>query len=75
MLRNPKTGRGLTVPLQDPVKRGTLRAILRQTGLEVDGFLELRNRSRLPSIRLGRELTAEDVRELDDLGVPVRIVS
>jgi predicted RNA binding protein YcfA (HicA-like mRNA interferase family) len=41
MLRHPGTGRGLTVPMHDPVKRGTLRAIIRQAGLEVDEFLAL----------------------------------
>ncbi len=38
ILRSPMTGRGVTVPLHDPVKRGTLAAILRQVGIDADEF-------------------------------------
>lgn len=31
----------LTVPAHDPVKRGTLRRIIRDAGLTVEEFLEL----------------------------------
>lgn len=39
MLRHPGSGRGVTVPMHNPVKRGTLRAIIRQAGLDVDDFV------------------------------------
>lgn len=32
---------GITVPNQREIKRGTLRAIIRQAGLSVDEFVEL----------------------------------
>lgn len=41
ILRSPTTGRGVTVPLHKPVKRGTLAAILRQVGIELDEFISL----------------------------------
>ena len=34
---------GITVPLANPVSRGTLRAIIRQAGLTVDDFVSLLN--------------------------------
>jgi predicted RNA binding protein YcfA (HicA-like mRNA interferase family) len=40
-MRNPGTGRGVTVPLHSTVKRGTLAAILRQAGLHSDEFAAL----------------------------------
>jgi predicted RNA binding protein YcfA (HicA-like mRNA interferase family) len=38
VMRKPDTGRGATVPLHTTIKRGTLAAILRQTGLSPDEF-------------------------------------
>jgi predicted RNA binding protein YcfA (HicA-like mRNA interferase family) len=38
VMRNPDTGRGVTVPLHTTVKRGTLAAILRQAGVNQDEF-------------------------------------
>jgi predicted RNA binding protein YcfA (HicA-like mRNA interferase family) len=32
---------GITVPMANPVSRGTLRAIIRQAGLTVDEFVSL----------------------------------
>lgn len=40
-MRNAETGRGTTVPLHKVVKRGTLAAILRQTGMDVAEFADL----------------------------------
>jgi predicted RNA binding protein YcfA (HicA-like mRNA interferase family) len=41
VMRNSDTGRGATVPLHKVVKRGTLAAILRQTGIDADEFADL----------------------------------
>jgi predicted RNA binding protein YcfA (HicA-like mRNA interferase family) len=41
ILRNLINGKGVTVPLHDPVKRGTLAAILRQVGTDAETFLKL----------------------------------
>lgn len=35
-----KGNRHLTVPLHDPIKRGTLRSAIRQSGLTVEEFLK-----------------------------------
>jgi predicted RNA binding protein YcfA (HicA-like mRNA interferase family) len=41
VLRHADTGRGTTVPLHKVVKRGTLAAILRQTGIDAAEFEDL----------------------------------
>jgi predicted RNA binding protein YcfA (HicA-like mRNA interferase family) len=41
VMRHPDTGRGTTVPLHKVVKRGTLAAILRQTGIDAAEFAGL----------------------------------
>ncbi|MGH3749817.1 MAG: type II toxin-antitoxin system HicA family toxin [Micromonosporaceae bacterium] len=41
ILRHPTTGRGVTVPLHSPIKRGTLAAILRQLGISAAEFISL----------------------------------
>jgi predicted RNA binding protein YcfA (HicA-like mRNA interferase family) len=41
ILRNPTTGHGVTVPLHETIKRGTLSAILRQIGMDADEFASL----------------------------------
>lgn len=41
VMRNAVTGRGTTVPLHKVVKRGTLAAILRQTGMDAAEFADL----------------------------------
>jgi predicted RNA binding protein YcfA (HicA-like mRNA interferase family) len=41
VLRHLQTGRILTIPGHDPVRRGTLRAIIRQAGMSVDEFRNL----------------------------------
>lgn len=41
IMRNAGTGRGATVPLHNPVKRGTLTAILRQLNMSAEDFSSL----------------------------------
>ena len=41
VVRHSQTGRILTIPRHDPVRRGTLRAIIRQAGMTVEEFRKL----------------------------------